>query len=177
MQISGKKTAFFEIIYLLLYVLQLHDSKQVIFCVIWAVHVIVLWIDEFTITRIYKFFIYNHTNVNLSWKITWTHHRVRRNFYNAFPERSGGAVILCNKCRVTKNFFWTDFFWIWYLFLEYFYFDKMIYFLKDNLDLRIHQFSKNEPKNLKDFCPMSYKNSQGQFLKIFRIIFWKLMIS
>ena len=101
----------------------------------------------------------------------------RRNFYNAFPERSGGAVILCNKCRVTKNFFWTDFFWIWYLFLEYFYFNKMIYFLKDNLDLRIHQFSKNEPKNLKDFCPMSYKNSQAQFLKIFRFIFWKLMIS
>ena len=23
-----------------------------------------------------------------------------------FPERSGGTIIVCNKCRVTKNYFW-----------------------------------------------------------------------
>ena len=37
-------------------------------------------------------------------------------------------------------------------------------------------FPKNEPKNLKDFCPMYYKNSQGRNPSNFRVIFWKLMI-
>ena len=30
----------------------------------------------------------------------------RRIFYKDFPEPSGGATIVCNKCRVTKNYFW-----------------------------------------------------------------------
>ena len=27
-------------------------------------------------------------------------------FYPDLPEQSGGAIIVCNKCRVTKNYFW-----------------------------------------------------------------------
>ena len=58
----------------------------------------------------------------------------KRNLYKDLPERSGGSIIVCNKCRVTKNYFWEKkgfllnrFFSIWYLFWEYFYFEKIIY--------------------------------------------------
>ena len=40
-----------------------------------------------------------------------------------------------------------------------------------------HQVSKKDPKNLKDFCPMYYKISQGRNPSNFSIIFWKMMIS
>ena len=32
-------------------------------------------------------------------------HQSRRNFYKDFRERRGGTTIVCNKCRVTKNYF------------------------------------------------------------------------
>ena len=30
----------------------------------------------------------------------------KRNLYKDLPERSGGSIIVCNKCRATKNYFW-----------------------------------------------------------------------
>ena len=38
-------------------------------------------------------------------------------------------------------------------------------------------FPKNDPKNLKDFCSMHYKNSQQRNTSNFWVIFCKLMIS
>ena len=36
----------------------------------------------------------------------------KQNLYKDLPERSGGSIIVCNQCRVTKNYFWKkkDFF-------------------------------------------------------------------
>ena len=38
----------------------------------------------------------------------------------------------------------------------------------------IINFPKNDPKNLKDFCPMYYKNSPGRNLSNFWVIFCKI---
>ena len=40
-----------------------------------------------------------------------------------------------------------------------------------------HQFSKNDPKNLKNFCPTALKvliAHRAEILQIFRVIFWKI---
>ena len=46
-------------------------------------------------------------NFDFDWQLIkkWRQ-EIRRNFYKDFPERSGGTTIVCNKCRVTKNYFW-----------------------------------------------------------------------
>ena len=68
----------------------------------------------------------------------------KRNLYKDVPERSGGSIIVCNKCRAMKNSFWKKkefllnrFFAIWYLFWNYFYFEKIIY------DYKRHALKKN----------------------------------
>ena len=49
--------------------------------------------------------------------------------------------------------------------------------LSQNGFMKSSIFQKNDPKILKDFCPMYYKNSQGRNPSNFCINFWKLMIS
>ena len=44
--------------------------------------------------------------------------------------------------------------------------------LKSERIYEIINFPKNDPKHLKDFCPMYYKNSQGRNPP--GVIFWKI---
>ena len=49
--------------------------------------------------------------------------------------------------------------------------------LSQNGFMKSSIFQKNEPKNLKDICPMYCKTLKAEILQIFRFISWKLMIS
>ena len=46
--------------------------------------------------------------------------------------------------------------------------------LKSERIYEIINFPKNDPKHLKDFCPMYYKNSQGRNPSKRFVIFWKI---